>query len=133
MDINIPAVRDEITDAFWRYTRALVENDIDTVIRLFWHSAHTLRYGAGENLYGIDSIAAFRKTQRGRPLELDVRRVLVTSFGSDFGTANCEMLRADLPGVGRMSHTWVRLPEGWRIVAAHVSNIPAVVAGNEAD
>ncbi|MGR9093043.1 MAG: AtzH-like domain-containing protein [Gammaproteobacteria bacterium] len=24
-----------------------------------------------------------------------------------------------------MSHTWVRLAEGWRIVAAHVSNIPA--------
>ena len=26
---------------------------------------------------------------------------------------------------GRQSHTWVRMPEGWRIVAAHVSILPA--------
>lgn len=124
MDINLPTVQAEITDAFWRYTRALIENDIETVTALFWHSEHTLRYGAAENLYGIESIAAFRRTQRGRPLALDIRRVVVTSFGEDFGTANCEMLRPDLPGIGRMSHAWVRLAEGWRIVAAHVSNIP---------
>jgi hypothetical protein len=125
MEINIPAVHAEITDAFCRYTRALIENDIDTVTTLFWHSTHTLRYGTGENLYGIEAIAAFRNSQRGRPLELDVRRVAITSFGYDFGTANCEMLRPDIAGIGRMSHTWVRLAEGWRIVAAHVSNIPA--------
>ncbi len=125
MEINIPAVHAEITEAFWRYTHAVIENDIDTVTTLFWHSSHTLRYGTGENLYGIEAIAAFRNSQRGRPLELDVRRVVITSFGDDFGTANCELLRPDIAGIGRMSHTWVRLEEGWRIVAAHVSNIPA--------
>lgn len=125
MEINIPAVHAEITAAYWRYTQALIDNDIDTVTALFWHSPHTLRYGTGENLYGIDAIIAFRNSQRGRPLDLDVQRVVITSFGSDFGTANCEMLRPDIAGIGRMSHSWVRLAEGWRIVAAHVSNIPA--------
>lgn len=125
MKINIPAVNAEITEAFWRYTHAVIANDIDTVTTLFWHSSHTLRYGTGENLYGIEAIAAFRNSQRGRPLELDVQRVVITSFGEDFGTANCELLRPDIAGIGRMSHTWVRLEEGWRIVAAHVSNIPA--------
>jgi hypothetical protein len=26
-----------------------------------------------------------------------------------------------VPRLGRQSHTWLRLPEGWRIVSAHVS------------
>jgi hypothetical protein len=26
---------------------------------------------------------------------------------------------------GRQTQTWVRLAEGWRIVAAHVSEVPA--------
>ena len=39
-------------------------NDIATLDRLFWNSPHTLRYGAGENLYGFDAIQAFRN---GRP------------------------------------------------------------------
>jgi hypothetical protein len=124
MEINIPEVHAELTAAFWRYTHALMDNDIVTVTALFWDSPNTLRYGARENLYGIDAIAAFRKSQIGKPLTLDIRRTVITSFGTDFGTANCEMLRTDIPGTGRMSQSWVRLPGGWRIVAAHVSNLP---------
>lgn len=124
MDINLADVHAEITAAFWRYVDALVANDIDAVTAAFWDSEHTLRYGTGENLYGMAAIAAFRNTQRGRSFKLDITRLVITSFGRDFGTANCEMLRSDTGGGGRMSHTWVRLPEGWRIVAAHVSPAP---------
>jgi hypothetical protein len=121
MEVNIADVQTEITDAFWRYERALTANDIDTVKALFWNSEHTLRYGTGENLYGMDAIGAFRDGQRGHKIELEITRLVVTAFGRDFGTANCEMRRVDLGITSRMSHSWVRFTEGWRIVAAHVS------------
>jgi len=125
MDINRATTHAEVTAAFWRYVQALVANDIDTVMACFWDSEHTLRYGTGENLYGITAIARFRDGQRGRAIQLDITRLVITTFGDDLGTANCEMHRSDTGAGGRMSHTWVRFVEGWRIVAAHVSANPA--------
>jgi ketosteroid isomerase-like protein len=122
MEIDNPEVRADLERAFWQYVDAIVANDIDAVTAAFWDSGRALRYGPGEQLYGKAAIAAFRKTQRGRRLDLEVTRLELTTFGDAFGTANCEMRRSDSDGVGRMSHTWVRFPEGWRIVAAHVSN-----------
>ena len=124
MDINNTETVDEILAAFWRYVDAICANDIDAVVDAFWVSAHALRYGPNENLYGFDQIAAFRSGQRGQSLKLDITRLVITSFGNDFGTANCEMMRSDTGRSARMSHTWVRLDAGWRIVAAHVSSIP---------
>ena len=121
MDINIPEVHAEVTDAFWRYDRALLENDIDTVIALFWDSPHTVRYSPVDLLYGIQEIKDFRQTQRGTPLKREVTKLVVTTFGRDFGTANCETRRTDSGVLGRQSHSWVRLEECWRIVAAQVS------------
>lgn len=124
MDINISDVHREVTQAFERYVSAISSNDIDTVTALFWASEHTLRYGMGESLYGFDAIQEFRNAQRGHPIELQVTHVVITTFGRDFGTANCEMRRSDSDRPGRMSHTWVRLTDGWRIVAAHLSAAP---------
>ncbi len=121
MEINIPEVHAETTAAFRRYVKALTANDIDTVKALFWDSEHTLRYGTGENLYGMNAISAFRDGQRGHRIELEITRLVITTFGRDFATANCEMQRLDLGMSSRMSHSWVRFTEGWRIVAAHVS------------
>ena len=121
MEINNPEVHAEVTDVFWRYEKALTTNNIDTVKTLFWDSEHTLRYGTGENLYGMNAIGAFRNSQRGHKIELEVSRLVITTFGRDFATANCEMQRLDLGVSSRMSHSWVRFSEGWRIAAAHVS------------
>lgn len=124
MKINIPEAHAEVTAAFWRYTTALLANDIDTVIELFWSSAHTLRYGLSENLYGMEAIAAFRQGPRGVAVERQVTHLVVTSFGTDFGTANSELLSVESGETIRMSHSWVRFGDGWRIVAAHVSAGP---------
>ena len=51
-------------------------------------------------------------------------RTVVTAFGDDFATASTLFHRDTVPGkVGRQMQSWARLPEGWRIVAAHVSLI----------
>lgn len=124
MQINIDDIHAEVTEVFWRYTNALVANEIDTVTMLFWDSEHTLRYGSGESLYGMEAIARFRDGQRGRKIALEVTRLVITTFGNDFATANCEMLVKGTEKGTRMSHAWVRLEEGWKIVAAHVSPGP---------
>ncbi|MFQ3618255.1 MAG: oxalurate catabolism protein HpxZ [Cyanobacteriota bacterium] len=121
MEINRPDVVAEVTAAFERYEQALVSNDVATLDELFWQSPHTIRYGATENLYGYEAIATFRA---GRPTA-DLRRTLsntvITTYGSDFATANTEYRRTGSGKTGRQSQTWMRTLEGWRVVCAHVS------------
>ena len=121
MEINNPAVLAEVTDLVDRYERALGDNDIETLDAMFWQSPHALRYGVGECLYGIEEILAFRKARPGGSPPRAIRRLEITTFGTDHATANVEFQRIDSTVIGRQSQTWVRLEEGWRIVAAHVS------------
>lgn len=125
MEINLPEVLAEVRAQFARYERALTGNDVAELDALFWNSPHTLRYGAGENLYGYAAIAAFRAARPASGLAREVLRTAITTFGRDFATTNIEFRRVGSTQTGRQSQTWVRLPEGWRVVAAHVSQIGA--------
>ena len=90
---------------------------------LFWASGFTVRYGAGENLYGIDAIRAFRLARPGVGLARTLQNTTITTFGRDFATAMTEFRRDSGSKIGRQSQTWVRTGDGWRVVAAHVSLI----------
>jgi len=120
-EINRPDVLAEVTAAFERYERALVGNDIEVLDELFWDSPHTLRYGAGENLYGIAAIRAFRSARPPVGLARDVLRTQITTYGDACATTHIEFRRTGSERIGRQTQTWVRLPEGWRVVSAHVS------------
>lgn len=124
MDINDPEVVREVTDAFWHYEQALTSNDVEALIQLFWASPHTLRFGHAETLYGHAAIEEFRRSRDGVGPARVITRLVVTTFGRDLGTANCEAQNRRTGAMSRQSHTWVRLPNGWRIVAAHVSAKP---------
>jgi 1-carboxybiuret hydrolase subunit AtzH-like protein len=121
IEINRPDVVAEVARAFERYEAALVGNDVAALDALFWNSALALRYGATENLYGHTAVAAFRAERPPAGLARRVTRTVITTFGADFATANMEFERAGGAQRGRQSQTWVRMREGWRIVAAHVS------------
>lgn len=121
MDINLPDVLAEVTTAVERYEAALISNDVQVLDTLFWNSPHTLRYGAGENLYGYDEIRAFRAQRSPQGLAREVLRTAITTYGQDFATANLEFQREGSTRIGRQSQTWMRTPQGWRVVAAHVS------------
>lgn len=121
LPVNLPDVLAEVTAAFGRYETALVTNDVAVLDELFWNDPLTLRFGAGENLYGYEEIAAFRKARPAAGLGRTLRNTVITTFGRDFATANTEFLRPNTDRIGRQSQSWVRTPEGWRIVAAHVS------------
>jgi hypothetical protein len=124
MEINNPAVLAEVKAAFARYEAALMSNDAAELQLLFWRSPQTIRYGIAENLYGHDEIGGFRAARSPVGLARRLSRTGITTFGEDFATASTLFHRDSAAGkIGRQMQSWVRFPEGWRIVAAHVSLI----------
>lgn len=119
--INRPSVLAEVTDAFYRYEQALVSNNVEVLDELFWHDERTVRLGAGENLYGIEAIRAFRAARPAAGLDRQLRNTVITTFGDDYAVCSTEFTRKGTEKIGRQQQTWVKLPEGWRIVAAQVS------------
>lgn len=124
MEIDLPEVVAEVTAAFRRYETALNKNDIAVLNELFWNDPRTVRYGigSGENFYGHAQIAGFRKARDpAGVVDRALLKVWVVTYGRDFAIADCEFQRHGSTAVGRQSQTWMRTPDGWRIVAAHVS------------
>ena len=124
MQVDLPDVLAEVTAQFARYEKALVNNDIAVLGELFRNDPRTLRYGIAENLYGYDAISAFRAARSPAGLMRTTDKTVITTYGRDTAVASTLFYRDSTPGrVGRQMQTWARFPEGWRIVAAHVSII----------
>ena len=126
MTINDPEIVAELKALYPKYEAALMANDAATLTRMFWASPHAMRFGVSENLYGIEEIEAFRKARSPANLARAVKRLDIVTFGRDFASVTLEFERT-LSGrsiSGRQSQVWVRFPEGWRIVSAHVSVLP---------
>ena len=121
MEINRPEVHAELSAAFARYEDALVHNRVELLDELFWASPHTVRYGVGENLHGIEAIRAFRLARPAAGLARTLMNTVITTFGADCGTAMTEFQREGSARPGRQSQTWCRLDGRWVVVAAHVS------------
>src|SRR5271155_5804270 len=127
MVVNDPETVAELQALYPRYEEALVSNDVETLTRMFWASPLAIRFGASENLYGMDEIEAFRKSRPATNLARRSLRLEIVTFGKDFGGVTLEFERDAAGGAvvrGRQSQVWVRFEEGWRIVSAHVSMLP---------
>ncbi len=126
MIINDPEVIAELNALYLRYETALVTNDVDTLVSMFWDGPQVMRFGATENLYGPEELEAFRRARPAANLARTITRFDIVSFGHDFASITLEFERGVPDGVirGRQSQGWVRMPEGWRIVSAHVSLLP---------
>ena len=126
MELDLPEVVAEVAAAFEHYEKALVSNDVATLDAIFRKDPRTIRYGGGENLYGYAEIAAFRAARSPAGLARTLAKTVISTYGRDHAAASTLYYRTTMPGkVGRQMQTWVRFPEGWRVVAAHVSVIDA--------
>ena len=124
MELDLPDVLAEVTAQFARYETALVSNDVAVLDELFRDNPKTLRYGIGENLYGYAAISGFRAARSPVGLMRRTDKTVITTYSRDTAVASTLFYRDNTPGkVGRQMQTWVRFPEGWKIVAAHVSVI----------
>jgi hypothetical protein len=124
MDIDLPEVVAEVRQAFDRYEKALVGNDVAALNDLFRDDPRTIRYGATENLYGFAEIKSFRAARSPVGVGRTISDTVITTFGREFAIASTLYQRPSAPGkIGRQMQTWVKFTEGWRVVAAHVSLI----------
>jgi ketosteroid isomerase-like protein len=127
MEIDLPEVVAEVREAFERYEKALVANDVAALDAMFHDDPRTIRYGGTENLYGYAEIMAFRAARSPVGLARELSRTVISTYGRDCAVASTLFHRESAPGkVGRQMQTWVRFAEGWRVVAAHVSLIDSV-------
>ncbi len=118
LQINIPGVLAELSRAFYAYEAALMANEVESLIHMFWQNSQAVRYGRAENLYGWEAIVNFRK-HRSPPAPRTLFNTVMTSFGELYANVSTEFRSGDK--LGRQSQSWVRTEQGWRIAAAHVS------------
>ena len=138
--INLPETWSSLREAFRRYEQTLVAGDFVALEALFWSSPHLVRYGLKENQFGGGELALYLDSQRklrekvaGVWMARDLSRTVITTFDRDCGTASTFFRRHDDGQEGRQMQTWIRMTEGWRIVAAHVSflDFPSTVTAKE--
>lgn len=126
--VNDPALLAEVTAAFEAYERALMADDVAAMDALFHDAPTTNRYGVGEVLYGIEAIRDFRKGRGGSP-QRRLGRVSIAVYSAPagaagapaFATADAEFFREGTDRRGRQTQSWVKFPDGWKVVSAHVS------------
>lgn len=129
-DADVPVnsdapIPDELLETFWRYERALMADDVPTLDSLFEDSPYTLRGDAGGLLISHHAIAAFRRGRGGAPRRR-VDSVHIRVLSPDLATI-IAVLRPAAGGRGQQTQVWRRGPDGWRVLAAHVSGVtPAV-------
>jgi hypothetical protein len=124
MRVDDPETNAEVEAAFVAYERALVANDVEALDRFFLPSETAIRYGSGENLYGYEAIKAFRAALSPAGLNRELEKTRIVPYRRDCAIAATLFRRDNMPGkIGQQMQTWVRFPEGWRIVAAHISVI----------
>ncbi|MEO8298071.1 MAG: oxalurate catabolism protein HpxZ [Burkholderiales bacterium] len=121
--IDLAPVRAEIEALFEAYERAFMNNDVEVLTRFFWADERHTRYGVADRQLGFAEQAAYRAATAAPTFTRRLENLRITCFGSDMAVALVEFVRSDTPLRGFQSQTWVRLPEGWRIVNAHVSMI----------
>jgi Protein of unknown function (DUF3225) len=122
--IDIPEVVAEVKAAYDRYNDAINAGAIDILNTTFRNDPRTIRYGQAENLYGYKEIEGFRSAARPFDPPRTLAKTVITTYGRDFAVTSTLTHRANQPArVGRQMQTWVRFPDGWHVVAAHVSTI----------
>lgn len=124
MEIDLPDIVAEVEACFAAYEVALMSNDVEALTAMFSDLPQTIRYGINENLYGAKEIQEFRAGRSPAGLARRLSRTVISTYGRDFAIASTLFHRESAPGkIGRQMQSWVRVPQGWRIVAAHVSLI----------
>ena len=128
--INLHEVVQEVTGIFLAYESALMRNDAEALNAYFWKSPNVTRYGINDRQLGHDALVAYRASVAAPNFTRTLHDVRITSFGPDMAVAMCEFKRSDTALHGFQTQTWVRMPEGWRIVSAHVSMVPLQTASS---
>ncbi|MFI7501627.1 AtzH-like domain-containing protein [Streptomyces sp. NPDC049687] len=129
MQVDLPQVIAEVTAAFSGYEEALVSDDREGILGYFRDSPDTVRFGIADQQTGVAEISHWRERQPPLPPGRKLLDTRISTFGTDFATVTTRFVYPGRSLVGRQTQAWVRFPAGWRIVSAHVSEIPEATEG----
>lgn len=124
LELDLREVNDEVAENFARYERALISRDLEVLREMFWESPLTLRFGVADHQFGADELEKWRKEASPLPPGRTLTNTQVTSFNKDFAVVTTLFTYPNRNFLGRQSQTWVRFDQGWKIVSAHVSEVP---------
>ena len=119
MEINRPDVLAEVGAAFEAYERALVANDVEKILSFFDEDA--VRFGLADQQVGRKEQAEWRRAQPALPPGRRLTDTIIQGYGRSVAVVTTLFGYPGGDKLGRQSQTWVRMPDGWRIVTAHVS------------
>jgi heme-degrading monooxygenase HmoA len=74
----------------------------------------------------VEELRAWRAAQPPVPAGRALAETTVTTFGDDYAVVTTLFTYPSGNALGRQSQTWVRFDVGWRVVSAHVSELPEV-------
>lgn len=103
------------------YEQALGSNNLELLDGFFYNGPEVVRYGVGENLYGTEEIAAFRRARSGGSPPRTVLRRSITPLSDHAAVISLEFQRQGSESIGRQTQTWINTQDGWKIIVAHVS------------
>jgi ketosteroid isomerase-like protein len=109
----------EVAAAFDAYERALVADDVPALLGFFAEGA--VRFGIADQQVGLAEQRRWRLAQPPLPAGRRLKDTTIQAYGPDTAIVSTLFGYPGSDVLGRQSQTWVRLPEGWRIVHAHVS------------
>ena len=121
VELNDPAVVEEVRRAFDDYEAALLANDVDALDRWFWDDERVVRFAFGDVQLGAAAISAARRGRARQTTPRVIEALHVNAFGTDVATAFAVARLCDTGAVVHQSQVWARIAGRWRIVAAHVS------------
>ncbi|HYN97578.1 MAG TPA: AtzH-like domain-containing protein [Pilimelia sp.] len=124
MEINNPGVVAEVAAAFADYEAALVAGDAERTAGWFWESPEVVRFGVADRQLGAVEHRRWRLSQPPLPPGRRLAGTRISTFGADYAVVTTLFAYDSTATQGRQSQTWARLPDGWRIVTAHVSALP---------
>ena len=119
MEIDRPDVIAEVSAAFEAYERALTANDVEGILSFF--AGRAVRFGIADQQVGLAEQAAWRHAQGPLPPGRRLEDTIIHAYGESIVIVTTLFGYPGRDVLGRQTQTWVRLPEGWRIVTAHVS------------
>ncbi|MDR7191091.1 uncharacterized membrane protein YoaK (UPF0700 family) [Microbacterium sp. BE35] len=109
----------DLSTEFWRYERAVVENDLGVMDELFAEGDEPMRADAAGLLVGHSTISQFRRV-RGGVAQRSISAMQSRRLSSDAWVVSSVSDYA-AGGMGVQTQVWIRSRAGWRILAAHIT------------
>jgi hypothetical protein len=125
--LNIPQVVAEVREVFDRYEAALLAHNVEAINDFFLDNPVTVRLGIEEHGYGIHAIRNYRRRAQPVAANRRLQHTVISTIGTASASVTTEFVVPDSDKLGRQTQVWALTPIGWKIVAAHVSEISLAV------